>query len=225
VQGAEKLIWIMAGCGFGPTLPRSVDSHGCKTKKDIKPMTSALNCGAARRLPLLVLTLAGVMSMGALAQTSDPIASLPSSPKDLLLSLTTDTAVLGEMAGTTASSAEWASDLAGRGTAMTPEQQGMLAEYLALNLPAAVTGTDVASMVQSLPPDGRELFAQTCFACHGVAAYYLQQDRDVEGWMDIFSAPYHRRLLTEDKQRETFASYAASAMPIAAADIPAAWQQ
>ncbi|WP_193337382.1 c-type cytochrome [Devosia beringensis] len=190
-------------------------------------MTSAPLCSAARRLPLtvLVLTLAGVMSMGALAQTSDPIASLPSSPKDLLLSLTTDTAVLVEMVGTTASNAEWASDLAGRGTAMTPDQQAMLAEYLALNLPAAVTGTDVASMVQSLPPDGRELFAQTCFACHGVGAYYLQQDRDVDGWMDIFSAPYHRRLLTEDKQRETFASYAASAMPIAAADIPAAWQQ
>ncbi len=217
----------MAGSSFDTTLPSSVDINGCNTKKDLKPMTSAPNCGAARRLPLplFVLTLAGVMSMGTLAQTSDPIASLPSSPKDLLLSLTTDAAVLGEMAGTTASSAEWVSQLSGMGTAMTPEQLGMLAEYLALNLPAAVTGGDAASMVQSLPPDGRELFAQTCFACHGVAAYYLQQDRDIDGWMEIFTAPYHRRLLTEGKERETFASYAAHAMPIAAEDIPAAWQQ
>ena len=43
--------------------------------------------------------------------------------------------------------------------------------------------------------------------------------------MEIFTAPYHRRLLAEGKERETFASYAAHAMPIAAEDIPAAWQQ
>ncbi len=176
------------------------------------------------RRPLLVLTLIGAMTAAVLAQSADPVASLPASPKDLLAALTSDAAMIGQIAGTAQSSADWTSQLAGMGTSMTPEQVSLLADYLALNMPAPVSGSDAASLVAELPADGRELFAQTCFACHGVVPYYLEQDRDVDGWMAIFDAPYHRRLLSEGKQRETFASYAASAMPIDAADIPADWQ-
>ena len=189
------------------------------TSRTLSPAPSRL------RRPLLAVTLIAAMTATVLAQSADPVASLPASPKDLLAALTTDTATIGQIAETTQSSADWTSQLSGMGTTMAPEQLALLAEYLALNLPAPVSGSDAASMIASLPADGRELFAQTCFACHGVVPYYLQQDRDVDGWMEIFSAPYHRRLLTEDKARETFASYAASAMPIAAEDIPADWQK
>lgn len=86
-------------------------------------------------------------------------------------------------------------------------------------------GDDAAAIAAGLPPDGRELFTRDCFSCHAVVDYYLLQDRDPAGWMAIFDAPYHRRLLTGDNERETFASYAAHMMPIAESDIPEAWKE
>ena len=178
-----------------------------------------------RRTPVLALALLGAFATAASAQTDDPAASLPTGPKTLLVELGGDAAGLAEIVGATRSSEEWVAQLSGMGTAMSAEQVALLADYLALNVPAETSGTDVASIVEALPADGRELFVANCFSCHGVVAYYLLQDRDAAGWMEIFSAPYHRRLLTGDNERETFASYAAAAMPIPEAEIPEAWQQ
>lgn len=177
------------------------------------------------RLPLLGLAMIAAMSTGAAAQADDPAASLPDGPKNLLGALGSDAGVIGELVGATRSSEEWLAHLSGMGTAMTSDQLAMLADYLARNAPAQTSGTDVAAIIGELPPDGRELFLANCFQCHGVASYYLLQDRDQSGWMDIFGAPYHRRLLTGDNERETFASYAAHAMPIAEDAIPEAWKQ
>lgn len=175
--------------------------------------------------PVLVLAWLAAATGAAPAQADDPVASLPAGPKTLLTELGDDPAKLTAMVGASRSSAEWLGELAGMGTDMTVEQQTMLAEYLALNVPVTAAGSDVAGIVAALPPDGRELFAATCSNCHGVASYYLLQDRDTAGWMDIFGAPYHRRLLTGDNERETFASYATHAMPIPAGQIPEAWKQ
>jgi hypothetical protein len=179
--------------------------------------------GLRLRLPLLGLAMLGALSTGVSAQTDDPL--LPGGPKDLLGALSSDAGVIGELVSAERSSEEWVVHLTGMGTTMTPDQLAILADYLALNVPAATSGTDVVAIVAELPPDGRELFAANCFSCHGVASYYLLQDRDEAGWMDVFGAPYHRRLLTGDNERETFASYAANAMPIPEDAIPEAWKQ
>lgn len=177
------------------------------------------------RRPLLALAMLGAIATAVSAQADDPVSSLPSGPKDLLVELSTDAAVISEIVGAERSSEEWVAYLGDMGTAMTEDQLAILADYLARHAPATVGGTDVATIIGELAPDGRELFAANCFSCHGVASYYLLQDRDVAGWVDIFSAPYHRRLLTGDNERETFASYAAHAMPIPADAIPEAWKQ
>ncbi len=181
---------------------------------------------AARTIPgaLALLLLGGALG-SASAQTADEVATLPAGPKALLAEIATDTAAVDEIADAERSADEWTAHLAGMNTALTEAQLGMLASYLALNTPAEVASGDAATLIGSMPKDGRELFAETCFSCHGVVDYYLLQDRDEAGWMDIFAAPYHRRLLTGDNERETFASYAASAMPIAAEQVPPAWQR
>jgi mono/diheme cytochrome c family protein len=189
----------------------------------ISARTVRLSLGA--RGPLLAILAVAALVTVSPAQADDPISSLPSGPKNLLVELSSDPAVIGEIAGAERSSEEWVAHLAGMETAMTDDQLTILADYLALNAPVTTSGTDVASIVAELAPDGRELFADNCFSCHGVTSYYLLQDRDVEGWMDIFGAPYHRRLLTGENERETFASYAAGAMPIAEDAIPEAWKQ
>ena len=165
------------------------------------------------------------MVTGAAAQGEDPVATLPDSPKTLLGALGTDAAVIGEIVGAARSSEEWVVHLGAMGTAMTEDQMAMLADYLSRHAPVAVSGADVAAIVAELPADGRELFASNCLSCHGVVSYYLLQDRDEAGWMSIFDAPYHRRLLTGDNERETFASYAAHAMPIPEDAVPEAWKQ
>lgn len=181
---------------------------------------------AAWPLPGLLASLCALaMSGGAAAQADDPLASLPSGPKALLAELTDDPAALLEIAGAERTLEDWTAYLAGLDTAMTDEQLAMLADYLSLNMPVEASGAEVAAVVASLPDDGQELFAANCFSCHGVVDYYLLQDRDAAGWMDIFSAPYHRRLLTGDNERETFSSYAAQAMPIPEDAVPEALKQ
>jgi mono/diheme cytochrome c family protein len=175
--------------------------------------------------PLLALAMLGAMVSVTAAQADDPVSSLPSGPKNLLIELSSDAAALGAIVGAERDAAAWATELGGMGTQMSETDLTILAEYLALNVPATTTAADVAGIVAELPADGRELFAANCLSCHGVAKYYLLQDRDTAGWMDIFTAPYHRRLLTGDNERETFSSYAAQAMPIPAEQIPDAWKE
>jgi mono/diheme cytochrome c family protein len=177
------------------------------------------------RRPLLAFAVLGAIITGAVAQGEDPVATLPDGPKTLLGALGSDAAAIGEIVGSARSSEEWVVHLGAMGTAMTEGQVAMLADYLSRNAPVAVSGTDAGAIVAELPADGRELFASTCFSCHGVVSYYLLQDRDEAGWMAIFDAPYHRRLLTGDNERETFANYAAHAMPIPEDTIPEAWKQ
>jgi len=169
------------------------------------------------------LALCAVLVAGATAQADDALASLPSGPKNLLTEVAAEPATITEIAAAARTTDEWTAHLAGMGTEMTEDQVAILAEYLTLNTPAEIVGADVLALIASLPADGRELFAANCFSCHGVAKYYLLQDRDQAGWMDIFNAPYHRRLLTGDNERESFASYASHAMPIPEDQVPEAW--
>lgn len=187
-------------------------------------MTAPLN--SSHRTLRLVASLGAIAVVSAvLAQGDDPVSSLPGGPKSLLVDLGANPSTIGQIVGAARSSEEWIEYLAEMETSMNEDQLAILAEYLAFNAPATASGTDVPAIIEQLPPDGRELFAANCFSCHGVASYYLLQDRDAAGWMDIFSAPYHRRLLTGENERETFSSYAARAMPIPVDEIPEAWRQ
>lgn len=177
------------------------------------------------RRSLVSIVLLGVLATPVSAQSDDPVTTLPSGPKDLLSQFSIDPAVIGDLTRSERSTQEWVAHLAGTGTAMTESEVAILAEYLALNLPFDAIGDDVPAILESLPLDGRELFAVNCLSCHGVASYYLLQDRDTTGWMDLFAAPYHRRLLTGENERETFSSYATHAMPISESDIPEVWQE
>lgn len=158
---------------------------------------------------------------------ADPADALPPGPTELLrIVVGDDPGALGDIVGAERDMDGWLDVLAGLAPDMDEAQRAALADYLALNMPAdpPPEGEDVASRIAGLPADGKQLFAANCMSCHGVESYYLLLDRDFEGWMAIFDAPYHRRLLVEDAERETFASYAARFMPIEAEDVPEEWR-
>lgn len=158
---------------------------------------------------------------------AEPQEALPAGPKQLLSqAVGEDLDALAEIMAADRTAEEWRAHLGNEAPDIDEAGLDILAGYLALNMPveSAPDGDSAEIAIAALPEDGREMFLQSCHSCHGVADYYLLQDRDAEGWMEIFDAPYHRRLLTGDNERETFASYAADAMPITEADIPEEWR-
>lgn len=180
--------------------------------------------GARSTASLALIVAVGLCAAPALA---DPADALPPGPKQSLAAVVGDDQdALAALLAATHSAEEWHTQLSADAHGLDDSQIAALADYLAYNVPPPnpVAGQSVAEKVAALPADGRELFLNSCFSCHGVEAYYLTQDRDQAGWMSIFDAPYHRRLLTGDNERETFASYAAHAMPIPADKVPAEWQ-
>lgn len=154
---------------------------------------------------------------------ADAGAALPPGPKEsLALFAGDDAAMLAGLLGKTLETEGWIGELS---AIAEDEARRALAEYLALNLPlAAPVEGAVATVLAALPLDGKELFVQNCLSCHGGDRYFLQQGRTDEEWMGIFDAPYHRRLLTEGVERETFASYAAATTPLKLENVPEALQ-
>ena len=158
---------------------------------------------------------------------ADPADVLPPGPKQSLAKIVGDDQnALAALLAATHSAEEWHTQLSADAHGLDDNQIAALADYLAYNVPPPnpVSGDSATAQIEALPLDGRELFLNSCFSCHGVEAYYLTQNRDQAGWMSLFDAPYHRRLLTGDNERETFASYATHAMPIAADAVPAEWK-
>jgi mono/diheme cytochrome c family protein len=178
---------------------------------------SAQICSKHGRIwSIATLAVASTMLVG--SAFADAGAALPAGPKENLVQWAgDDAAALMAVLGRSLSVDEWRAELADLADDAAIEA---LAGYLALNAPVEAGGDDVTTIVAALPLDGKELFVDTCLACHGGESYFLQRDMGEHEWMAIFDAPYHRRLLTEGVERETFASYAAATTPLVLEDVP-----
>jgi hypothetical protein len=137
---------------------------------------------------------------------------------------TPDPATLGEMAAPARSEADWNAFLTARGTDLGDKELRTLSAYLAVNMPipgdkldAAAKAGDVAA---ALPGDGRELAWNGCQGCHSLFAGYLTQDRDLQGWQNMFQSPFHRELKMTPQERDEFSRYSTINMPMKFEDVP-----
>ena len=153
---------------------------------------------------------------------------MPKGGKTLLLNVfgtSPDPAALADMAAAGRSEAYWNSIVTAHKASLSEKEARTLAAYLALNMPlppealAAAKAGDIATV---LPLDGRELAWNNCQSCHSLFAGYLTQDRDLEGWRNLFQAPFHRQLKMNAKEREEFSHYAVINMPMKVEDVPEA---
>jgi mono/diheme cytochrome c family protein len=152
---------------------------------------------------------------------------MPKGGKTLFLELADSprAAELREIGNISRTEAEWRSFLVERHKQLSEREVSELAAYLAVNLPlpeGTVQQAESGDIASALPPDGRELAWTQCQFCHSLFTSYLTQQRDVQGWRSTFLSPFHRGLKMTAQQRETFARYSATNMPMKAADVPAA---
>jgi hypothetical protein len=114
------------------------------------------------------------------------------------------------------SEAQWREFSDAQKKPMTQKERATLAAYLVVNMPLA----SAAQGAPVLPPDGRELAWNGCQNCHSLFAGYLMQDRELQGWRNIFLSPFHRELKMSTQEREEFARYSAINMPMKIEDVP-----
>jgi len=122
------------------------------------------------------------------------------------------------------SEAQWVEFVAARGKALSPREAQTLSAYLAVNMPLPAPALQAAArpevIGEALPRDGRELAWQQCQFCHSLFTSHLTQNRDVQGWRNMFMSPFHRELKMTPQEREEFARYSAINMPMKADDVP-----
>ena len=177
-------------------------------------MTRAASGG---RLCLAALALAACVIAQAAGEDN---AFMPKGGRSLLLGLLgspSDAAQLREITQARRSEPQWRDFLAARKSALSAREQATLAADLALNMPLA---GDVVQPALNLPADGRELAGNQCQSCHSLFAGYLTQERDMQGWRNIFISPYHSELKISPQELEEFARYSVLNMPMKIEDVP-----
>lgn len=181
------------------------------------PLSAQTLTAAGKNWVRAVLVVAGTSCLAA-PVLADAAAVLPPGPAETLGAWEGDISALAALLGTGLSVEEWRAALGGEAD---DPALAALADYLGINAPIeGVAGSDVQAVLAVLPSDGKALFLNNCLSCHGGDKYFLQQTKSADEWLGIFDAPYHRRLLTDGVERETFASYAAYATPIVLETIP-----
>jgi len=179
------------------------------------------------RIRLAAMALAVVLMglLPALAQLDFDF--MPKGGKTLFLEVfgaAPDQATLAEMSAAGRGEAEWSEALAARKTDLGEKELRTLAAYLAVNTPLAPETVDAAAkqggIAPTLPPDGRELAWYRCQSCHSLFAGYLTQDRDLQGWRNMFLSPFHRNLPMSEQEREEFSHYSIINMPMKIEDVP-----
>ncbi|SFZ84532.1 hypothetical protein SAMN02983003_2068 [Devosia enhydra] len=174
---------------------------------------------AIRHVAALILG-ASVSCVLSLPSLADAASALPPGPREALADrVGNDVATLETLLGQSRSAEAWQAELQG---SADPAVLAALGDYLARIAPAPTEASDVTSIVAALPADGKQLFVDNCLSCHGGDKYFLRQEKDFEAWMGIFDAPYHRRQLTGEGEREMFAGYAAITTPLALDPVPEA---
>ena len=177
------------------------------------------------RLMLVALCTLLLESQLTLAQENTDF--MPKGGKALLVQLLghpLDTTELNKIVKTKRTAEEWQTSLAPRTGAINESERRTLAEYLAVNMPLAEKTQEAEETkgggAAALPPDGQELAMNYCQFCHSFFSGYLMIDRDVQGWLGTFEAPFHREVEMTEKERETFARYSAINMPMKIEDVP-----
>jgi len=161
-----------------------------------------------------------VLAAAAFASTQaagEDIAFMPKGGKTLLIELVgASSAQLRGIAQERRTEAQWREFADAQKKPMTEKERATLAAYLFVNMPVA----SAAQGAPVLPPDGRELAWDGCQNCHSLFAGYLTQDRELQGWRNIFLSPFHRELKMSAREREEFARYSAINMPLKIEDVP-----
>jgi hypothetical protein len=178
---------------------------------------AATQCG---RLFSAVLSVA----MFALAQAAgQDNAFMPKGGRALLLDLLGTPVKPTELRGIAQArrtGPEWRNFLAARTQALSEREQATLAAYLEVNMPLSAEAVRRDDLASALPPDGRDLAWNGCQNCHSLFAGYLTQDRDAQGWRNIFLSPFHRELKMSPQEREEFSRYSALNMPTKIEAVP-----
>lgn len=182
-------------------------------------MTLARSPGATCSVALVTLLLGLVP---ALSQEDERF--MPKGGKTLLLELTaSNPGELRQIGAARHSDTEWRAFVAARTKTMTDRDINELSGYLAVNTPIPEGALDKAAgtFANAFPPDGRDLAWNQCQSCHSLFSGYLTQDRDAQGWRNMFLSPFHRGIKMTAQERETFARYSALSMPMKVEDVPA----
>ena len=154
----------------------------------------------------------------ALAQAAgEDLAFMPKGGKTLLVELMgASSTQLRSIAQERRTETQWREFADAQKKPMTQKERATLAAYLFVNMPVA----SAAQGTPALPPDGRELAWDGCQNCHSLFAGYLTQDRELQGWRNLFLSPFHRDLKMSPREREEFARYSAINMPLKIEDVP-----
>ena len=173
----------------------------------------------------IALLLLGLASAVALAAGGEDERFMPKGGRTLLIeALGPDPGVAALRPVLTAkkSESEWAAFAAERAAKASERERATLAAYLAVNMPAgnAVGKPDAKAMLAALPRDGRDLAWQQCQFCHSLFTSHLTQQRDAQGWRNMFLSPFHREMKMSPQEREEFSRYSAINMPMKVDDVP-----
>jgi len=168
-----------------------------------------------------------VVAVAALVQAAGEDESfMPKGGRALLLELLGPRAGVAEfrqIASASNTEAQWVSFVASRAKPATEREKATLAAYLSVNMPlpaATLQALKADTIAAALPRDGRELAWNQCQFCHSLFSSYLTQNRDVQGWRNMFLSPFHRELKMAPQEREEFARYSAINMPMKVEDVP-----
>jgi len=179
----------------------------------------------ARRVSLVLLAILAAILLLMLARSAsgEDFAFMPKGGRALLVELPGAAANPAELRGIVRSrrtDAEWRSFVDAHGAALSEHERATLAAYLALNMPVTEDTAKRGDLAANLPPDGRDLAWNECQSCHPLFAGYLTQDRDAQGWRNIFLSPFHRQMKLSPQEREEFARYSALNMPMKIESVP-----
>ena len=180
-------------------------------------MTTAANAG---RLLLAVLAIAAFAFVQAAGEDN---AFMPKGGRALLLDVlgaSPDQTELRAIVQARRTEPQWRDFVAARKKALTERELATLAAYLAVNMPMSDDAMKGGNVASALPPDGRDLAWNGCQNCHSLFTGYLMQDREVQGWRNMFLSPFHRELKMSPQEREEFARYSNLNMPMKIDDVP-----